>query len=127
MHTNAVCMCVFVQGEVDVRGVAAYKWGKRGLQPNYWYASADDAQVPLQMDQVGAEAAGGLCGGVLPMVSCARVCVRTRACVWLCGVVCVVFTRHCRPMCTQTCQTFDGCLLLGGGSQMPSTPFHPFL
>ncbi|KXZ50263.1 hypothetical protein GPECTOR_17g901 [Gonium pectorale] len=41
-----------------MQGGQAYKWRQDGLQPNYWcareggYATADEAQVPLQLDQM---------------------------------------------------------------------------
>ncbi|KAG2485300.1 hypothetical protein HYH03_015974 [Edaphochlamys debaryana] len=39
------------QGTVTLRGMPAYKWRQDGLQPNYWYTSADEAQIPLELDQ----------------------------------------------------------------------------
>jgi hypothetical protein len=41
-----------MQGEVDINRVRAYKWTKRGLQPNAYYATADEYQIPVQLDQV---------------------------------------------------------------------------
>ena len=32
-------------------GVLANKWMKKGLQPNYYWATVDD-QIPVELDQV---------------------------------------------------------------------------
>eukprot|EP00775_Hariotina_reticulata_P005294 gene5294-5529_t len=38
-------------GQVWMQGQLAYEWAIRGLQPNQYYATADEAAVPLQLDQ----------------------------------------------------------------------------
>lgn len=40
------------QGEVQIRDQTAHKWLIPGLQKNYWYATADAAQLPLELDQL---------------------------------------------------------------------------
>ena len=40
------------QGTVNVSGSPAYKWSKSGLQPNYYYSSADEQQIPIELDQI---------------------------------------------------------------------------
>ncbi|GIL96686.1 hypothetical protein Vretimale_2444 [Volvox reticuliferus] len=40
------------EGTTTIQGIAANKWRQNGLQPNYWYATADEAQVPLELDQM---------------------------------------------------------------------------
>ncbi|GLI69515.1 hypothetical protein VaNZ11_014151 [Volvox africanus] len=40
------------EGTTTIQGVTANKWRRDGLQPNYWYATADEAQVPLELDQM---------------------------------------------------------------------------
>ncbi|KAL6751632.1 hypothetical protein V8C86DRAFT_2775360 [Haematococcus lacustris] len=40
------------QGLEPLRGQMAYKWRQDGLQPNYWFATADELQLPLELDQV---------------------------------------------------------------------------
>jgi hypothetical protein len=40
------------EGTVNISGVSAYKWSKNGLQPNYYYSSADARQVPIELDQI---------------------------------------------------------------------------
>lgn len=38
--------------QVKIQGVMADEWTIRGLQPNNYYATADAAAVPLQLDQL---------------------------------------------------------------------------
>ncbi|PNH05991.1 hypothetical protein TSOC_007693 [Tetrabaena socialis] len=40
------------EGTVETQGVPAYKWRRDGLQPNYYFATANEAQVPLELDQM---------------------------------------------------------------------------
>ncbi|EFJ46721.1 hypothetical protein VOLCADRAFT_105384 [Volvox carteri f. nagariensis] len=40
------------EGISEIQDVPAYKWRKDGLQPNYWYATADPEQIPLELDQM---------------------------------------------------------------------------
>ncbi|GFR53164.1 hypothetical protein Agub_g15887 [Astrephomene gubernaculifera] len=40
------------EGTVVSQGLPAFKWRRDGLQPNYWYTTADEAQIPLQLDQM---------------------------------------------------------------------------
>jgi hypothetical protein len=35
--------------QVQMQGRLAHEWAIRGLQPNQYYATADDAAVPLQV------------------------------------------------------------------------------
>lgn len=39
------------QGVESIRGIEAYKWLVMGLQPNYYYSTANVAQVPVELDQ----------------------------------------------------------------------------
>jgi hypothetical protein len=34
-----------------MQGYTANEWAIRGLQPNQYYATADDKEIPLQLDQ----------------------------------------------------------------------------
>ncbi len=38
------------EGTFDYRGTIVYKWNKKGLQNNYYGATADDALVPVFID-----------------------------------------------------------------------------
>lgn len=38
--------------QVEMQGELANQWTIRGLQPNNYYATADDKAVPLQLDQL---------------------------------------------------------------------------
>jgi len=40
------------QGLVPVAGTEAYKWSKKGLQPNYYYTTPDVVQAPVELDQI---------------------------------------------------------------------------
>ena len=37
--------------QVTTQGVLANEWAIRGLQPNQYYATADELEIPLQLDQ----------------------------------------------------------------------------
>lgn len=48
MTPPAIC---HLQGTVDFNGIQTYKYKKSGLQPNYYYATADSLQLPVELDQ----------------------------------------------------------------------------
>jgi hypothetical protein len=33
-------------------GQSVYKFSKKGLQPNYYYTTADSVQLPVELDQI---------------------------------------------------------------------------
>lgn len=37
---------------VLMNNVTAFKWRAQGLQPNFYYSTADSKQVPVELDQV---------------------------------------------------------------------------
>lgn len=39
------------QGRAVVNDILTYKWLKKGLQSNYYYATADEHQIPIELDQ----------------------------------------------------------------------------
>lgn len=39
------------QGRAVVHDIITYKWMKKGLQSNYYYATADEVQTPVELDQ----------------------------------------------------------------------------
>lgn len=40
------------EGNATVNGAAVFKWSKSGLQPNYYYSTADSDQIPIELDQL---------------------------------------------------------------------------
>eukprot|EP00195_Chlamydomonas_chlamydogama_P008577 CAMPEP_0202890894 /NCGR_PEP_ID=MMETSP1392-20130828/1151_1 /ASSEMBLY_ACC=CAM_ASM_000868 /TAXON_ID=225041 /ORGANISM="Chlamydomonas chlamydogama, Strain SAG 11-48b" /LENGTH=242 /DNA_ID=CAMNT_0049574545 /DNA_START=73 /DNA_END=801 /DNA_ORIENTATION=- len=39
------------QGDVDLRGITTHKFYIKGLQPNYYFTTADELQLPVELDQ----------------------------------------------------------------------------